>query len=126
MCHDLLESPEMLEEFLIAFYHKETDPGANRVWISALTLAIGYFVGGFIPLIPYFIFSQVRPAMYCSVVVMAITLFTFGYMKTCVVRGWRGQENIYAGIHGGLEMFLVGGLGAGSAVILVQAIDSVS
>ncbi len=121
---DLHASNERLLEFLIAFHHRESAPDGNQAWISALTLALGYFVGGFIPLIPYFIASQVLAALYCSIGVMAVTLLTFGYIKTCVVRGWRGRENIVAGIRGGIQMCFVGGVAAGAAIGLVRLIDT--
>lgn len=121
----LHSSPDRLLEFLLTFYHKESEPDCNQAYISAITLAIGYFVGGFIPLIPYFCASVVVTALYYSIGVMAVTLFAFGYIKTCIVRGWTGSENIAAGIKGGLQMCLVGGIAAGAAICLVRAIDHV-
>lgn len=120
----LQASPERLQEFLITFHHRESQPDYKQAWISALTLALGYFAGGFIPLIPYFIAARVIVAFYWSTGVMAVTLFLFGYVKTCIVRGWRGRENVVAGAKGGVQMCLVGGLAAGAAIALVRAIDS--
>ncbi|KAE8145455.1 VIT family-domain-containing protein [Aspergillus avenaceus] len=115
-------SHDRLLDFLITFHHKESEPDCNQAWISAVTLALGYFVGGFIPLIPYFIVNQVIDALYYSIGVMAVTLLVFGYIKTCVVRGWRGSDNIAAGIKGGVQMCLVGGVAAGAAIALVRMI----
>jgi VIT1/CCC1 family predicted Fe2+/Mn2+ transporter len=115
--------PDRLRDFLLTFHHQETEPGCNQAYVSALTLALGYFIGGFIPLIPYFIVSQVLDAFYYSIAVMAVTLFAFGYVKTCVVRGWNGSANIQAGIMGGIQMCVVGGLAAGAAVGLVKLIN---
>ncbi|KAH1568212.1 hypothetical protein KXX21_001721 [Aspergillus fumigatus] len=116
-------SHDRLLDFLISFHHKETQPDCNQAWISAITLALGYFVGGFIPLIPYFMVDQVIVALYWSIGVMAVTLFVFGYIKTCVVRGWSGRDNIIAGIKGGVQMCFVGGVAAGAAIALVRLID---
>ncbi|KAJ5125552.1 hypothetical protein N7476_010108 [Penicillium atrosanguineum] len=121
---DLHASHERLLEFLLTFHHRESAPDCNQAWISAVTLALGYFVGGFIPLIPYFIVSQVMTALYWSIGVMGVTLFAFGYIKTCVVRGWDGRDNIIAGIWGGVQMCFVGGVAAGAAIGLVQLIDT--
>lgn len=121
---DLHLSNDRLLEFLLAFHHRETAPDCNQAWTSAITLALGYFVGGFIPLIPYFIVSQVMAALYWSIGVMAITLLVFGYVKTCVVRGWSGRDNVWAGIWGGVQMCCVGGVAAGAAIGLVQLIDT--
>jgi VIT1/CCC1 family predicted Fe2+/Mn2+ transporter len=120
---NLHNSPERLLKFLITFHHKQSEPDCNQAYISATTLALGYFIGGFIPLIPYFCVNKVLVALYYSIGVMAITLFAFGYVKTCIVRGWGGRENFVAGIKGGIQMCLVGGLAAGAAVALVRVID---
>ena len=121
---NLRASPSRLLEFLITFYHKETQPDCNQAYVSAITLAIGYFVGGFIPLIPYFCVDRVDTALYLSIAVMGVTLLAFGYVKTCIVRGWSGRQNILAGIRGGIQMVIVGGVAAGAAVGLVRAIDT--
>ncbi|KAJ5899019.1 hypothetical protein N7495_003763 [Penicillium taxi] len=121
---DLHASQERLLEFLLAFHHCESAPDGNQAYISAITLALGYFVGGFIPLIPYFIAVQVQIALYWSIGVMAVTLLAFGYVKTCVVRGWTGRDNILAGVWGGIQMCLVGGIAAGAAIGLVRLIDT--
>ncbi|KAJ5709697.1 hypothetical protein N7493_009988 [Penicillium malachiteum] len=121
---DLHASQDRLLEFLLAFHHREAAPDCNQAWMSAITLALGYFVGGFIPLIPYFIASQVLDALYWSIGVMGVTLLAFGYIKTCVVRGWSGRDNIIAAIWGGIQMVLVGGVAAGAAIGLVRLIDT--
>jgi VIT1/CCC1 family predicted Fe2+/Mn2+ transporter len=119
----LHESHERLLQFLIAFHHKESEPDCNQAYISAITLALGYFIGGFIPLIPYFIVNQVLTALYCSIAVMGVTLMVFGYVKTCIVRGWSGSANVVAGLKGGFQMVVVGGVAAGAAIGLVGLID---
>jgi VIT1/CCC1 family predicted Fe2+/Mn2+ transporter len=116
-------SHDRLLDFLITIHHKESAPDCNQAWISAVTLAIGYFVGGFIPLIPYFIASRVIVALNYSIAVMAFTLLAFGYIKTCIVRGWAGRDNVMAGIKGGVQMCFVGGVAAGAAICLVRLID---
>lgn len=123
MSNILHDSPQKLLDFLLTFHHKESKPSCNRAWISAITLALGYFIGGFIPLIPYFLVDRVLVALYYSIGIMAITLLVFGYVKTCVVRGWIGRDNIVAGIKGGLQMVVVGGLAAGASIALVRAIN---
>lgn len=53
---------------------------------------------------------------------MGIALFIFGWVKTGVVRGWRGKTNVIAALKGALQMMLIGGVAAGAAVGLVRAI----
>ena len=118
---NLHNSPERLLDFLITFHYKQSQPDCNQAYVSAITLALGYFIGGFIPLIPYFCVKKVLTAFYYSIGVMGVTLFVFGYVKTCIVRGWRGHENFVAGIKGGIQMCVVGGIAAGAAVTLVRS-----
>lgn len=55
---------------------------------------------------------------------MGVTLFVFGYVKTCIVRGWVGRDHAIEGIKGGIQMCVVGGVAAGAAIGLVRLIDS--
>lgn len=54
-----------------------------------------------------------------SIAVMAVALFAFGYVKTCVVEGWEGRDKVQAGVGGGVQMVVVGGAAAGAAMGLV-------
>jgi vacuolar iron transporter family protein len=109
----------------MTFHHNESLPTLSRAYKSAVTLALSYFFGGLIPLIPYFIVprNEVTKALLWSIGIMGITLLVFGYVKTCVVMGWAGKSNILAGLMGGLQMLLVGAAAAGAAVGLVKAIE---
>ena len=53
---------------------------------------------------------------------MVVALCSFGYVKTCVVRGWSGGSCMLAGLRGAAEMLIVGGVAAGSAMGLVKAL----
>lgn len=121
----LQSSPEYLLHFLMAFHHKEALPTLSRAYKTAFTLALSYFLGGLIPLIPYLIVprNEVMTALWWSVGVMGITLLVFGYTKSCIVVGWSGRKNIYAGLKGGLQMLFVGAAAAGAAVGFVRAIE---
>jgi VIT1/CCC1 family predicted Fe2+/Mn2+ transporter len=107
------------------FEHTLPEPTGYRAITCALTIALGYFIGGFIPLLPYIFVAQndVALGLYWSIGVMAIALFTFGYVKTCFVAGWRGWRNRLRGVKGGIEMVIVGGVAAGAAMGLVIAFD---
>lgn len=99
----------------------------SRAVTCALTIAGGYFAGGFVPLVPYFFVGDgpgaVTVALIWSVVVMALSLFAFGYVKTCFVSGWRGRAAIWEGVRGGGQMVVVGGVAAGCAMGLVRLFD---
>ena len=121
----LQSSPEQFLIFLMSFHHKESLPTLGRAYMTAITLAVSYFLGGLIPLIPYFIVprNEVLTALWWSIGVMGITLLVFGYAKSCVVVGWTGRKNVLAGAKGGLQMLLVGAAAAGAAVGFVRAIE---
>jgi VIT1/CCC1 family predicted Fe2+/Mn2+ transporter len=101
------------------------EPPDSRPWISALTLGVAYFSGGFIPLVPYFAVGkdEVLKGLWWSIGIMAFVLLIFGYVKTCIVRGWGGRDNVVAGLKGAIQMALVGAAAAGAAVGLVRAVN---
>ena len=125
VCQTIHASPDTLREFLMRNHFDEAEPPDSRPWISALTLAVAYFSGGFIPLIPYFAVAknEVLTGLWWSIGVMAIVLLIFGYVKTGIVRGWRGQANVVASVRGAIQMLIVGAAAAGAAVGLVRAIN---
>lgn len=121
----LSKSPH-LTQFLMNFQHNLPEPAGSRAITCALTIAAGYFLGGFIPLLPYFLVprTEVLLALYWSLGVMALCLFVFGYVKTCFVSGWKGSKNIMDGTKGGFQMVVVGGIAAGCAMGLVRLFHS--
>ncbi|KAJ5386441.1 Vacuolar iron transporter cccA [Penicillium cosmopolitanum] len=118
-----LSNSPMLPSFLMNFHHTIPEPSSSRAVICAITIALGYFIGGFVPLVPYFFVgpNDAFVALRWSIATMVIALFIFGYGKTCFVSGWRGRRNIRKGFVGGIQMVLVGGIAAGSAMGLVKA-----
>ncbi|KAK5118376.1 hypothetical protein LTR62_002890 [Meristemomyces frigidus] len=117
----LAKSPQ-LTQFLMHFQHSQPEQAASRAITCAMTIACGYFLGGFIPLLPYFLVAkdEVMLALWWSLGVMTLSLFAFGYSKTCFVRGWKGARNAWEGTKGGVQMVIVGGLAAGCAMGLVR------
>ena len=105
------------------FQHNTPSPEPSRAITCALTIAGGYFLGGFLPLLPYFWAGDVMAALWWSLGVMAVSLFVFGYGKTCFMSGWAGKGNVLAGTKGGVQMVVVGGLAAGCAMGLVRLFD---
>lgn len=121
----LHSSPAEMLDFLMRFHHQLAEPDTSRPFVCAITISMGYFLGGLVPLIPYFCVKkhEVMLALYWSIGVMAIALFAFGWVKTGVVVGWRGKANILAGLKGALQMAAIGGIAAAAAVGLVRAIE---
>lgn len=53
---------------------------------------------------------------------MALVLVVFGYVKTGVVRGWHGRDNVVARAWEALQMLVVGAFAAGAAVGLARLV----
>ncbi|PQE17533.1 integral membrane protein [Rutstroemia sp. NJR-2017a BBW] len=119
LTNHLAESPRLVD-FVMQFQHCEEEPAASRALISATTIALGYFLGGLLPLLPYFCVEQVYTGLYISIGIMVFTLFVFGYVKTAVVMGWGGSKNIKEACFGGIQMVVVGSAAAAAAMGLVR------
>ncbi|KAH8897013.1 putative calcium transporter [Thozetella sp. PMI_491] len=116
----------LLVDFLMQFQHCAEEPPSSRAFVSAMTIAMGYFFGGLLPLAPYFFVQDLMMGLWISVAVMAVTLFLFGYCKTCVVTGWSGSRCVLKGVSGGVQMVIVGGAAAGAAMGLVKFFDGLA
>jgi VIT1/CCC1 family predicted Fe2+/Mn2+ transporter len=120
----LTSSPHLVD-FLMKFSHCLESPAASRAFTSAFTIALAYFLGGLLPLIPYFFVGteDVYQGLYISIGVMVLALFAFGYAKTCAVVGWEGHRNVRDGCWGGVQMVFVGSVAAGAAMGLVRVFN---
>lgn len=120
MTTTLLAEPDNTVDFLMRFHHHlaEDDFAASRAYISGLTISLGYFLGGLIPLMPYLFFSDMQHAFMCSVIVMALALFVFGWAKTSFV----GELDSRVCFRNGLQMVVLGGVAAGAAMGCVKAV----
>ncbi len=123
-----LAKSSKLSEFLIHFHHQVSEPASSRAFTCALTIALGYFFGGFFPLLPYFFVGNdgIMVALCWSIGSMGLALFSFGYTKTCFVQGWTGRSNVTKGIYGGFQMVFVGSFAAAMAMALVKGFDSLA
>lgn len=130
-------------EFLMHFHHKSTTEQSDRAIWSAITIGLGYFLGGVIPLLPYILAGKdctVHTAFWWSCFVMAIALFTFGAVKTrlllddkptrsegnCTLQGTIlgfPMQDAKQYLRGGAEMIVLGGFTAGAAMIIVRLVQ---
>jgi len=131
LTRELSSSPGYVD-FVMEFHHGTPEPCPARALQSALMIALGYMLGGIVPLLPYFFVDAgggggsgrgIVWALWVSVCVMAVALFGFGYVKTCVFAGWKGGRCVRQGVLGGAQMVVVGGAAAGSAVALVKLFE---
>jgi VIT1/CCC1 family predicted Fe2+/Mn2+ transporter len=100
--------------FMMKFELGLEPPDPGRARRSALTIAVSYIAGGFIPLAPYFFLANVRAGLTGSVVVTLMALLVFGYVKGrfTTAKPWRSAWQTMA----------VGGLAAAAAFVIAQAI----
>lgn len=120
MAESLLAQPDQLVDFLMRFHHQlsEADFTRSRAYVCGITIAVSYFLGGLVPLMPYLFFSHVGDALWCSVLTMALALFSFGWAKTALI----GESSRMVCFRNAVEMLVMGGIAAGAAMGCVKAI----
>ncbi|MBS4173024.1 VIT1/CCC1 transporter family protein [Bacillus sp. FJAT-49736] len=109
----LKQSPDKWVDFMMRFELGLEKPNKSRAWISAVTIALSYIVGGIIPLLPYFFVKVPSDGLIASVILTLIILFIFG--------GLKGKFTGTAIINSGLETMIVGGLAAAAAFLLARS-----
>lgn len=101
-------------DFMMRFELGLEAPDPKRATRSALTIALSYIAGGFVPLSPYILIPNIQTALPVSIGVTLLALFVFGFVK--------GR---FTGIHpfrSALQTILVGGLAAAVAFALARLI----
>ena len=77
------------------------------------------FLGGLIPMIPYFVMQNVTHALFVSIGITVIILLGFGYIKN-----WVTVRTKRSAAYGAIQTLFVGALAAGASYGIVKAIDS--
>jgi len=109
-----------LTAFLLKFGEGMEEVPSARLYISAFTIGMGYFIGGLVPLLPYFWINPATTALLYSCLVTGIILLIFGAVKqhvTGAVGGVRGY------LWGAVSTLFVGGAAAGAAFGIVRALE---
>jgi len=104
---------------MMRFELELSPPPEGRLYISALTIGFSYFLGGLIPLIPYFFTATTFEGLIWSCVLTGIILVVFGVMKSIAVN--RGNWGDAA--RSGFWTLVVGGAAAGGAYGMVRLLD---
>ena len=110
----LRQRPQDWVDFMMRFELGLEKPVPGRAWKSALTIALAYIIGGFIPLSAYLAFGDVHQALRVSVAVTLLALAVFGAIK--------GRFSGTSMIRSGLQTVLIGGLAAGAAFAIARLI----
>jgi VIT1/CCC1 family predicted Fe2+/Mn2+ transporter len=118
------------------------EPGRNEKlpspFMAGSSVAVGYLLGGLLPLLPYLLVDQVKDGLAWSFGVCAVALFVFGFCKefalsgksqsTAAVQGtsfkmsWR---DIRRSAWEGAQMVLLGSVAALAAVLCVRAFEGI-
>ena len=101
-------------DFMMRFELGMEEPDPKRARNSALTIALSYIAGGFVPLAPYFFFHSVHSALIGSVIVTLLALLVFGYIK--------GRFTTSRPFRSAWQTVIVGGLAATAAFVIAKAI----
>ncbi|KAK4964296.1 hypothetical protein LTR28_003862 [Elasticomyces elasticus] len=116
----LKEDEENWVKFMMDFELKLEKADTNRAWIEALVMGVSYFLGGLLPMIPYFAFQNVNHALFTSIGITVLILIVFGYFKAIITGTTRRDAIISAG-----QTLLVGVVAAGASYGIVRGVDSV-
>lgn len=120
----LLEDQDLeqagLTPFLLKLGEGLEPVSTSRLYISALTIGLSYFIGGIIPLLPYMFVEQASRALLLSVIITGVILLVFGVVKQRVTGGEGGLRG-YA--YGAVSTLAVGGVAAGASWLLVGLLE---
>ncbi len=101
-------------DFMMRFELGLEEPDPMRARRSALTIAMSYVVGGFVPLAPYFVFRSAHTGLLGSVLVTLLALLVFGFIK--------GRFTTPRPFRSAWQTAVVGGLAAAAAFLIAKLI----
>jgi VIT1/CCC1 family predicted Fe2+/Mn2+ transporter len=102
-------------DFMMRFELGLEEPDPKRAVTSALTIAGAYIAGGFIPLSPYMVLSNVSRGLMVSAAVTLAALGIFGYIK--------GRYTGTKPFRSASQTMVIGGLAAAAAFMLARIIS---
>ncbi|HTH52757.1 MAG TPA: VIT1/CCC1 transporter family protein [Edaphobacter sp.] len=103
----LKQNPAAWVNFMMRFELGLEEPAPNRAHRSALTIALSYVAGGFVPLLPYMLVNSNRLALQLSIAITLLALALFGALKGKMVgTGW---------LRSAIQTVVIGGTAAAAA-----------
>ncbi len=112
----LRQNPTAWVDFMMRFELGLEEPAPNQASRSALTIALSYITGGFIPLVPYMLLSDINAALRLSIIITLFALAFFGAIKGRLLGGGT--------LRSALQTVSIGGAAAAVAFILARALNS--
>ena len=101
-------------DFMMRFELDLERPNPRRAPISALTIGGSYVIGGLIPLLPYMLVQNSKPALYFSSLVTLLALFVFGAVK--------GAMTGVAWLRSAMQTVIIGGVAAIVAFLIARLV----
>ncbi len=99
-------------DFMMRFELDLTEPAPGRAAKSAATIGGAYVVGGLIPLAPYMLMAETRPALALSAALTGAALLGFGWLKA--------RATGLPALRGAVQTLGVGGLAAVVAYLVAR------
>ncbi len=112
----LKQNPTAWVDFMMRFELGLEEPASNQAHRSALTIALSYIAGGFIPLVPYMLVQDSVSALRISVVITLFALALFGALKGRLLGGGT--------LRSALQTVSIGGAAAAVAYLLAHLLNS--
>ncbi|KAF9224853.1 DUF125-domain-containing protein [Gyrodon lividus] len=109
-----------LTHFLLKFGEGMEEVPTRRLYVSAITIGLGYLVGGIIPLAPYFFVTRAHVALLYSCLLTGLVLLVFGAIKARVTGAGNGAKGY---LWGAVSTLLVGGAAAAAAYAIVALLE---
>jgi VIT1/CCC1 family predicted Fe2+/Mn2+ transporter len=99
-------------DFMMRFELDLSEPAPNRAAQSAATIGGAYVVGGLIPLAPYMLLAETRPALAVSASLTGVALLGFGWLKA--------RATGLPALRGAVQTLGVGGVAAVVAFLVAR------
>jgi VIT1/CCC1 family predicted Fe2+/Mn2+ transporter len=112
----LKRNPAAWVDFMMRFELGLEEPAANRAHRSALTIALSYIAGGFVPLLPYMFVADTGSALKLSVAITLLALAGFGAIK--------GRLVGTGALRSAIQTTLIGGAAATAAYLLAKLLNN--
>ena len=112
--HAMSKNRKRWIDFMMRFELGLEEPDPKRARTSALTIGLSYVAGGFVPLLPYFLFAQMGTALLGSVALTLLALIVFGYVK--------GRFTVKKPMRSAWQTAVVGGIAAAAAFAIAKFI----
>ncbi|KIJ63582.1 hypothetical protein HYDPIDRAFT_113052 [Hydnomerulius pinastri MD-312] len=110
-----------LTPFLLKFGEGMEEVPTRRLYISAITIGLGYLIGGIIPLFPYFFVATAHVALLYSCLLTGLVLLIFGAIKARVTGAGGGPAGY---LWGAVSTLMVGGAAAAAAYAIVGLLEA--